>query len=172
MVKLRVHFKSSNMARRIEKEKALQLRLKGKSYTEIKERLGISKSTLSAWLHNYPLSQERIRELRDNNPRRIERFRNTMRQKREARSLAAYKEVKKDISLLGERELLLSGFFLYWGEGGKTKRGTVTLTNSDPAMCKFFIHWLEKMEVSSGLLRARLHVYSDMNIKKETRYWS
>ncbi|MCX6713082.1 MAG: helix-turn-helix domain containing protein, partial [Candidatus Vogelbacteria bacterium] len=69
------------MARILVKQKAVKLRLEGKSYSEIKNLLGISKSTLSGWLEDYPLSKERIKELRDWNPRRIENFRNTMRNK-------------------------------------------------------------------------------------------
>jgi len=79
------------MARKKEREKAIQLRLEGKSYTEIKQKLGIGKGTLSGWLHDYPLSSERIKELRDNNPKRIENFRNTMRKKREGQLEIMYK---------------------------------------------------------------------------------
>ena len=75
-------FKGSIMARFIEKDLAIKMRLKGASYSQIKEKMGISKSTLSGWLADYPLSNKRIKELRDLNPRRIENFRNTMRMKK------------------------------------------------------------------------------------------
>ncbi|PIR82779.1 hypothetical protein COU20_00415 [Candidatus Kaiserbacteria bacterium CG10_big_fil_rev_8_21_14_0_10_59_10] len=42
------------MARRADHQKAVLLRKQGKSYNEIKEILGIAKSTLSGWLHDYP----------------------------------------------------------------------------------------------------------------------
>ena len=54
------------------KTKAITMRLSGMSYSQIKEVVPVSKSTLSVWLENYPLSQERIRELRDLSPKRIE----------------------------------------------------------------------------------------------------
>lgn len=41
---------------RTDKQAALKLRLSGKSYTEIKQIMGISKSTLSGWFSNLELS--------------------------------------------------------------------------------------------------------------------
>ena len=73
------------MARRKDKERAIKLRLKGLSYSQIKEKIGLSKSTLSNWLSAYPLSEKRIRELRDWNPRKIERRRNTKAENRRKR---------------------------------------------------------------------------------------
>lgn len=52
------------MARRIDKNKAIKMRESGMSYSQIKAELGVSKSTLSLWLRDLPLSDERIRELR------------------------------------------------------------------------------------------------------------
>ena len=94
------------MARKKDKQKVLEYRKKGYSYSQIKEKLGISKSTLSGWLHDMPLSEKRIRELRDNSPIRIERYRNTMRAKKDARLTDVYKKVSKDIGTFSKRELL------------------------------------------------------------------
>lgn len=160
------------MARKKDREKARHLRLRGKSYSEIKEKLGISKSTLSNWLHEYPLSNERIRELRDYNPKRIENFRNTMRRKREKRLQEVYKKVERDFSDITKNNLFLAGFFLYWAEGTKTAKTTTSLANTDPAMIQFFIKWLEMLGISKSKLRVKLHLYSDMNIKKEAKFWS
>ena len=54
------------MARFKGHQKALTLRKQGMSYGQIKKILKISKSTLSDWLKNYPLTEERIRELQKN----------------------------------------------------------------------------------------------------------
>lgn len=160
------------MARRKDKEKAIKLRLQNKSYSEIKEKLGISKSTLSNWLHDYPLPPEIIKKLRDNSPKRIENFRNTMRKKREARLEQAYILAKKDISKLNKKDIFTAGFFLYWAEGSKTPLGEICLANTDPSMLKFFIKWLKIIGIDKKKIRAKLHLYSDMNIKKQTLFWS
>ena len=104
------------MARKLDKQKALEMRSKGMSYSQIKEKLGVSKSTLSGWLYDMPLSPKRIRELQADSPIRIEKYRNTMRAKKEVRLKGVYEKVRKDIGKLSKRDLFLAGMFLYWGE--------------------------------------------------------
>jgi len=159
------------MARREDKDKVIKLRLKGLSYRQIKEKTGISKSTLSGWLENYPLSPERIKELRDLSPRRIENFINTMRKKREDRLKEAYRNAKREVGKLSNRDFFIAGLFLYWGEGGKTG-GTVVLSNTDPTMLKFFLRWLKCFNVSKDRIKAKVHLYADMDEKKTLRFWS
>ena len=159
------------MARILERQKAIRLRKEGKSYSQIKEALGISKSTLHYWLRDFPLSQKRIRELRDNNPKRIENFRNTMRRKREARFEIVYQKAKRDIGKLSRRDIFIAGFFLYWAEGTKTASYTTSVANSDPSVLRFFISWLKLIGVDRKKLKLRLHLYEDMDVEKETRYW-
>jgi len=160
------------MARKLDKQKAIKLRQKGYSYSQIKEKLGINKSTLSGWLYDMPLSEERIRELRDFSPQRIERYRNTMIAKKETRLKEVYKKVSKDIGKFSKREIFLLGLFLYWGEGTKNSNCSVVLTNTNPAMIKFFIKWLELFEIKKKDLKIRLHLYSDMDIGQGIDFWS
>jgi len=160
------------MARYKEKSQAILLRKKGYSYSQIKEKLGISKSTLSGWLQSHPLSELRIRELRDNNPQRIERYINTMRKKRELGLSVAYDQAKKDIGDLTERELFIAGFFLYWAEGGKTNKNSITLTNTDPHMLEVYLKWTKLLGVDKSKIKVKLHIYKDMSINKEVLFWS
>jgi len=120
------------MTRFADREKARKLRSEGKSYSEIKEVLGIGKGTLSAWLQDMPLSREQIRRLRDLSPRRIESFRETMRRKRDTRLLNSYEKVAKDIGTLSKRDIFIAGIYLYWGEGTKSAPGKVSIANTDP----------------------------------------
>ncbi|KKP87973.1 hypothetical protein A2456_03450 [Candidatus Nomurabacteria bacterium RIFOXYC2_FULL_36_19] len=160
------------MARKLDKQKALVMRKKGMSYSQIKEKLGVSKSTLSGWLYNMPLSVKRIRELQADSPIRIEKYRNTMRAKKEKKFAEAYQEMSKKIGKLTKRELFLSGLFLYWAEGSKTTRGTVGLTNTNPTMLKFYIKWLKLFGYLKKDFSVHLHLYSDMNIRKQEKYWA
>jgi hypothetical protein len=160
------------MARQKDREKAIALRLKGKSYSEIKTLLGIGKGTLSVWLREYPLSEERLIKLRDRNPIRIERFRNTMQKKRDIRQAEVYAKIAKEIGNLSKRELFLAGLFLYWAEGTKTTRYTVALTNTDPSMLRFFIAWLRLLGIDMKRVQARLHLYNDMDIASQIKFWS
>jgi predicted transcriptional regulator len=161
------------MARFKDREKALALRKREYSYSQIKKILKISKSTLSYWLRDYPLSKKRIRELRDWNEQRIKRYRETMKQKREKRLNIFYQEQKRLIFPLSKRELYLAGLFLYWGEGAKTMSSMLCISNTDPSIIKFFIFWLHKtFGVEKDKMRVNLQLYNDMNIEKEMAYWS
>ncbi len=46
------------------------------------------------------------------------------------------------------------------------------MTNTDPAMLLFFITWLRSMGVQKSRIRGYLHLYEDMDIEKETKYWA
>lgn len=161
------------MARFKEHEEAIALRKKEMSYSQIKNILGIGKSTLSDWLKNYPLSEKRIKELRDFNEQRIERCRETKRKKKEARLKNFYSEQKKFIFPLNEREIYLVGLFLYWGEGSKTHQSALSISNTDPSIIKFFTYWLTKyLKVPREKLRIQLQLYNDMDIENEKSFWS
>jgi len=159
------------MARRKDKEKAIKLRLKGLSYSQIKDKMSLSKSTLSNWLSPYPLPEERIRELRDWNPRKIERCRNTKAENRQKRLEKVYGNVSKKIARLNNRDLFIAGIFLYWGEGSKSEKTTTGLSNTDPSMLIFFLKWLRSMKVDLKKVTVTLHLYSDMNCQKEINFW-
>lgn len=160
------------MTRKEDKQKAIVMRKRGMSYSQIKEKLGVSKSTLSGWLYNMPLSEKRIRELQADNPVRIERYINTMRAKREAKNKIVYQEIAKRIGSISDREFLIAGLFLYWAEGSKTKNSSIGLTNTNPMMLVLFIRWLKFFNIPSSRLKIHLHLYSDMNIKKQVYFWS
>ena len=76
------------------------------------------------------------------------------------------------INDISHRELLIAGFFLYWGEGTKTENGIVSLSNTDPSALICFIRWLELFGVNKSKLRVRLNLYSDMNECEELEFWS
>lgn len=160
------------MARKLDKQKAITMRKKGMSYSQIKDSLKISKSTLSNWLSSMPLSEKRIRELRADSPIRIERFRNTMKTKRDVKNKIAYDRIAKKIGTISQREFLIAGLFLYWAEGSKTKTFAIGLTNTNPNMLILFIRWLEFFDIPKTKLKIHLHLYSDMNIKKQINFWS
>ena len=74
---------------------------------------------------------------------------------------------------LTRRELFFCGLFLYWGEGTKTAEARLAIANTDPSMIKFFIFWLGRIfRVPKKKLRIYLHLYKDMDLDKETKYWS
>ena len=161
------------MSKNEEKRLALELRASGQSYTQIKQVLGVSKSTLSLWLRGIPLSKDRIRLLRDRSEIRIEKYRQTMLLKRARRFADSCAIERKTLLPLSERELYIAGLCLYWGEGLKDLRYSIALYNTNPQMIKFALFWyLNCLKVPPNKIKIKLHLYDDMNIEKEQKFWS
>lgn len=160
------------MAHIEKRRQAITLRMEGKSYSQIKSELKVSKSTLSIWLRELPLSADRMKELRDNSQIRIEKYRNTMKQKHSKRLTEYYDEQKEKWIPLSNRELFIAGLFLYWGEGNKANKGIVSLNNTDPMLVKFGLYWfLKSLKVPRNKVQVFLHLYDDMDIEKELKFW-
>ncbi len=155
-----------------EREKAIQLRKLGLSYSQIRERIPVSKSTLSLWLDTMPLSRDQIDKLSGKNPKRIERFKETMKKKRVAQENLVFEKVKKQFGRLSKRERILAGLYLYWGEGTKSAPCTVAVANTDPDVLKFFLRWLNEFGVKNDQVSIVLHLYKDMDYDIERVFWS
>lgn len=167
----------TNMTRVLDRRKALFLRKQGKTYSEIKKDLGVSKSTLSDWLHAVPLNQTQLNLVQKSRLKArevaIEKTRITKLEKRALRLKQVYIKEQDYFLPLSHKELLLAGLFLYWGEGGKHMQGAISLNNTDPAVIKFTLYWLRHaFLIPKDKIKVGLHLYSDMNPKKEIRYWS
>jgi len=158
------------MALRILKDAAIKLREQGKSYSQIKAELGISKSTLSGWLSGMPLSPSAITALQKSSAV-IEKIRQTKLKNRTTRLNGVYDKVSRDLGIITGREQFVAGFFLYWAEGAKTTPYAITLSNTDPEMIVAFIKWLTLLEVPKDKIIIRLQLYADMDVKKEIIYW-
>src|SRR3989344_9521150 len=114
------------------KQKAIQLRLeKQLSYSAIQKELSVAKSTLSEWLKPFPLSREKILELKrlgwKNSEAKIEMFRAAMREKREQRDRESYETYVKKFKKVSRESFFVSGLVLYLAEGSKTSNYTVSL---------------------------------------------
>ena len=161
------------MTRVKDREKAIALRKQGKSYSEIREEIVVNKSTLSNWLKDYPLSKEHVDLLRTKSYLRIERFRQTMLLKRNVRLKSVYEEQKSKLLPLSDRELFVAGLFLYWGEGNKSLKNSLSINNTDPQVVKFALCWMIKsLKIPKEKIKVYLHLYSDMNVKIEVNFWA
>ena len=164
------------MAYRALRTKAIDLRKKGKTYTEIRRELKISKSTLSNWLSLYPLTRAQLVELeasiKRNKEYSREKYRETMRLKREKRLLETYTSMGNVLLPLSMKELEIAGLFLYWGEGQKRINSAVAISNTDPQVIRFGLYWLNQvLIIPVEKICVYLHLYSDMDIDMELEYW-
>jgi transposase-like protein len=172
---------------RIDKQKALQLRLQGKTYTEIRKELGgVSKSTLSLWLKDVVLSDAAKRALAARTKEKS--FAGILRwsKSQTAKALKRKETIKQsaagEVGELSDRELMLVGAALYWAEGYKRplKRNGreliahyISFTNSDMEMAKVFLKCMTRIcgvEVSRVKVEAR--IFKHHNADEVVGYWS
>ena len=77
---------------------------------------------------------------------------------------------KEELSL-AERELLIAGIMLYYGEGAKTGT-TVDFANSDLRLLKVFLKFLKSIcGIDSKKLRLYLYCFSNQDSKSLIRFW-
>ena len=165
------------MSRIIDRQKAVRLRKQGKTYTQIREALKVSKGTLSDWLSGFPLTTKQMisleKNIKNNKILGIEKTRIIKQKKREARIKATYENQKEHWGSLSHRELELAGIFLYWGEGAKNMKGPISINNTDPQVLKFSLYWMtHALGIPREKIKVILHLYKDMDIKEEIGYWS
>jgi transposase-like protein len=159
------------------KQEAIRLRLDEEwSYNAIREKLGVSKSTLHEWLKYFPLSRERILVLRragwTKNQAKTERFRLTMAEKRERKEQEIYEKYMARFAKIEKESFFIAGLMLYLAEGGKKDRYRICIANTDARVIKLFMKWLcVFFGFSKERFRAMLHLYPTMDIAKECRFW-
>ena len=162
------------------KEKAILLRKKGGSYNSIRQILGIkSKGTLSYWFKDIKLSKKSVSLLEKNNKLAYDRgllIANKNRKlKIENENKEAYFEGQNSIKSISKRELLLIGATLYWGEGTKSEKNSVSLSfsNSDPYMIAIYLKFIrEILKVPEEKIRAGIHIYPSISPQKARNFWS
>src|SRR3989344_2158050 len=114
------------MARFEDRRKAVELRLAGQTYSSIRSKLNVNKSTLSDWLKNIQLSKEQLEKISsDTIARRVETYINTTRIRRQKISEIFYQDQKKKLLPLSKRDFMMAGLFLYLGEGAKSTRSRI-----------------------------------------------
>lgn len=157
--------------------KAKSLRKEGRSYSELNQKLGIPKSTLSNWFSNKDWSRSVKSQLaekwKDANKNRIleinsQRKAQTLRRHRRFRQKAA-----KEFQSLKSDPLFLTGLSIYWGEGEKAERGRVSVINSDPTLLEVVVNFYRKtLGVPNSKLRAAVFLYEDHDLKEALNFWS
>ncbi len=156
-----------------EQDEAKKLRFEGLSVNEIAKILKVSKGSVSNWVQEVTISEEKILKLKAKShskesieKRRISRLKNEV-YKRDAITLNA----QNSIGGISARELWLIGVSLYWAEGGKTQR-MVRFSNGDPKMIKIMIRFFTEIcKVDKAKLRGYIHIHEELDHKAAELYW-
>jgi transcriptional regulator with XRE-family HTH domain len=156
--------------------KARELREQGFDYEEIVAELGVSKSSVSLWVRDLPrppgLSYE---ECRKRAAEGVHRYWAAERPVREAERQAISAAAAAQIGQLSEREILIAGAIAYWCEGAKNKphrrSDRVIFMNSDPALIKFFLRFLEAAGVERERLIYCVQIHETADVNAAQRFW-
>ena len=160
-----------------EKEKAIKLRKRGLSYSEILKEVKVAKSTLSLWLRSVGLSKQQKQRLTKKKLASMRRGWEARHQQRIDITNAIKNKAKADIGRISKRELWLMGVMLYWAEGHKekAKSSSVRFTNSDPQMIRLFLKWLYDIcFFSKKDISCEIYLHETAKIREENirKYWS
>jgi hypothetical protein len=156
--------------------KARDLREQGLDYEQIVAELGVSKSSVSLWVRDLPrppgLSYEECRKRSAEGVRKYWAVQGPIREaEREAISAAAAAQIGQ----LNDREILIAGAIAYWCEGAKNKpyrrSDRVTFLNSDPALIKFFLRFLEAADIGREDLVYRVQIHETADVEAAQRFW-
>jgi predicted transcriptional regulator len=158
------------------REEALRLRREGRSYREIEEMLGVSRSSVSLWLRDEPLAEEHRRALEERRRAAYLRQAASVRAASRARHERLIQEAAAEIGTLSRRELFLAGVVAYWAEGSKTKpwgpRCSASFINSDPGMIRLFIEWANLVGIPFHDLSFRLSIHESADLTAAHAFWS
>lgn len=160
-----------------EKQKAIKLRKKGKTYSEILAEIPVAKSTLSEWLKSVQLAtpqKQRLTKKRKDSAMRGARARHETR-------ILEVKEFEHsglaEIGRISDRELWLIAIALYWAEGSKQYEHApstgIMFSNSDSRMIRVFLKWLEKRGIPASSIYFELYVHESRKaeIQSFRRWW-
>jgi hypothetical protein len=159
-----------------EKHKALTLRKKGYSYSEILKQVRVSKDTMSRWCRDVKLTKSQ--NLRLYKKKYSGGLRGCIigakkkQKEREKLTKKLMKEGKKEIGGLSKRDKFIAGVAMYFAEGDKTD-GDIGFSNSDPRAIKFMVNWLWKVcKIPPTKLKASLYLHDNLNETKAKKFWS
>jgi len=162
---------------RLDKEKAFELRKQGKTYKEIIEIIHISPSTLSDWFKNQEWSKHITKSNTEKHIIRSTEHLHKMNAGRRIMLEEKYKKVEEDaekeFEIHKNDSLFMAGLMVYAGEGDKTNRHNIRLSNSEFYLHLVFIRFCEKfLKVERKNIKIWLLLYPDHNIEESIAVWS
>lgn len=146
------------------KAKAIELRKKNMTITEIVERLKVPKTTVYGWIKDMPIPRTEKQSERQKIGTKA--------------SNAKYAKIREDAYQQGceeAPELMKNPMFrdfvsLYMAEGAKRNRNKVDVANSDVAMIKLCHYWIKKLGKNKMGYFLQTHIDNDDDEVKQ--YWA
>lgn len=159
-----------------EKERAITLRKKGYSYRDILREVHVSKSSISLWLQNLPLTKDEKTYLKSRLDSNISRGRMkaaaSLHELRLVRDKLLLREAQKDFHRHSKNPLFQLGIGLYWAEGSK-RTTSFAFSNSDSEMIDLMLSWIERFfKVKRDIIKVRLYIHKPYAHENCEAWWS
>jgi hypothetical protein len=155
------------------REAARALRTRGASLRSISAAVGAAPSTVSLWVRDLPLPEAARAGLEAADPVRGRRRTGQLAWSRLTRA------ARLDAQADGRRRarerdpLHAAGCMLFWAEGSK-RRGTVTFTNADPEMVRFFLRFVRECYGATAAqtrLSVNCHLGNGLTLQEIEAWW-
>jgi len=168
------------MANILVKNKALSLRRKGKSITEISEDLSVPRSTISVWCRNLKLGQKQIERLakrqESGSYRGRMKFLEKVRSERLFQTGKLKQEGLDEVRDIKKRDLFIAGIGMYLSEGSTSESNEeVSFTNSDGRVVLFMQRWFKEIcRVADDrfVVQIRINKSHKNKVVAAENYWS
>ena len=159
------------------KSRAISLRKEGLSYSEIRARISVAKSTLSDWLHSVGLAKHQKQRLTERKLLGQKIGARARRNERIQRSTKIKAVARLDVPTLIKDPLWLSGVILYWAEGSKQKEwdpsAGVEFVNMHLNTHKIFVSWSKKyLNVPKENFQYDIYIHEKADVKTAKEFWS
>lgn len=137
-------------------KKAREMRLSGKSLSEISIELNIGRSTLSSWLKDIKLTEKQTDELVQRNKQKVSRGRlNALVMKKSNRVFkekSIFDQAVRAFPQLAKDSFFMLGLSLYWAKGAKGGN-CFQFTSTDRKMIAVMKKWAIKyLDIESSLM--------------------
>ncbi len=159
-----------------EKERAIELRRHGLSYSEILREVPVAKSTLSVWLKDIGLAKAQKQRLTEKRRAAQQKAQGACRNIRITRETEIIKVARDEVGRISQREFWLIGTALYWAEGSKQKPNLVSqkvsFNNSDPKMILLFDKWVKTFldRGKDGVIYS-LYIHQTADVERAKIFW-
>jgi len=158
------------------KQKAQEMRKRGKSYNEIMKVLKLSKSTVSDWCKDVELTKQQKYNLYQSKRRGALKGSYIAAQNKKSRRKIATEQLfvqgVQEIGTMNRRERFIAGIMLYASEGTKIDKGCC-FSNSDPKMIKFMVKWFKEFgAVNNDRMRGAIWLHENLNEKEAKNFWA
>jgi transcriptional regulator with XRE-family HTH domain len=146
-----------------ERVRARELRAqRGLSVKHIARIVGVSRSSVSLWVRDIPLTEQQIEVLRQQTPAYNRQLRGATRNAEKGRARrSAFQEEGRALARRGD-PLHVAGAMLYWAEGDKGSKNAARVSNSDPELLRLFLRFVRAyFDAPDERIRVTCHLFAD-----------